>query len=179
MKFSFNLWWAEHTATSSDYPASPHQRFHPGEHYAAYKKNQYNLPDVFNISRKKDVSQNPSWKSSLERPPRAWGPLSWWRWSRDLPGAILVGMGSRQQGGAVRSSSSLCRPVRYTFSVPSGLAHQLCLSPLVKTEFKPHYRNNFWSELLSFYTGISMAVWKAACPITVHKNAFGSFIPCS
>ena len=50
--------------------------------------------------------------------------------------------------------------------VPFGFAHQLCLSPLVKIEFKPHYKSSLLIELLSFYSGISI-VLKAACHITV------------
>lgn len=53
--------------------------------------------------------------------------------------------------------------------VPYRFAHQLCLPPLVKIEFKPHYKNRFLIKLFSFYTGISIVVLKAACRITVHK----------
>ena len=31
--------------------------------------------------------------------------------------------------------------------VPFGFAHQLCLSPLVKIEFKPHYKSSLLIEL--------------------------------
>lgn len=52
---------------------------------------------------------------------------------------------------------------------PCRSAHQLCLSPLVKSEFKPHCRNSLSTERCSFYTGVSMPVFAAACLITVHK----------
>lgn len=56
-------------------------------------------------------------------------------------------------------------------------AHQLCLSPLVKIEFRPHYQNVlcfvfcfvlFWFSCVFAPACISL-VLKAACHITVHK----------
>lgn len=59
----------------------------------------------------------------------------------------------------------LCVGFQIRICVSYGFAHQLCLSPLVKIEFRPHYRNSFFY----IYTGISLVVLKAACHVTVHK----------
>lgn len=53
--------------------------------------------------------------------------------------------------------------------VPYRFAHQLCLSPLVKIEFEPRYKNSLLFGFFSLYTGISIVVLKAACHITVHN----------